>query len=61
LGYRLFWHRPSVPIIRVKKMTIRGKVFGPGTVQSKVPVTVSAEITGILEDLYAERKEAKQC
>ncbi len=48
IGYRLFWYRPPVPVIVVKKTEIIGKVNGPGTVQSKVPVTVSAKITGIL-------------
>ncbi len=33
----------------------QGKVHGPGTVQSKVGVTVSAKITGILEKLYADQ------
>jgi len=55
LGYRLFWQRPSVPVIAVKKIEVQGKVHGPGTVQSKVPVTVSAKITGILEKLHADQ------
>jgi len=55
LGYRLFWYRPPVAVIVVKKAEIQGKVHGPGTVQSKVPVTVSAKITGILEKLYADQ------
>ena len=55
LGYRLFWYRPPVAVIVVKKVEIQGKVHGPGTVQSKVPVTVSAKITGILEKLYADQ------
>lgn len=54
-GYRLFLHRPSVTVVVVKKTEIQGKVHGPGTVQSKVPVTVSAKITGILEKLYADQ------
>jgi HlyD family secretion protein len=55
LGYRLFWYRPSVAVIAVKKAEIQSKVHGPGTVQSKVPVTVSTKITGILERLYADQ------
>jgi HlyD family secretion protein len=55
LGYRLFWYRPSVAVIAVKKAEIQSKVHGPGTVQSKVPVTVSTKITGILEKLYADQ------
>jgi len=55
LGYRLFLYRPPVNVIVVKKAEIQGKVHGPGTVQSKVPVMVSAKITGILEKLYADQ------
>lgn len=55
LGYRLFWYAPAVPVVVVKQMEIQGKVQGPGTVQSKVPVTVSPKIIGILEKLYADQ------
>ena len=54
LVHRLIWHRPPVPVIQVKQVEVQGKVHGPGTVQAKVPVTVSAKITGILEKLYAD-------
>jgi len=57
LAHRLIWHRPPVPVIAVKKVEVQGTVHGPGTVQSKVPVTVSAKITGILEKLYADQGE----
>jgi RND family efflux transporter MFP subunit len=55
LGYRLVWYKPPVPVIAVKPVEIHGRVHGPGTVQSKVPVTVSPKITGILEKLYADQ------
>ena len=55
LGYRFFWYRPPVVVIAVKKAEIQGKVHGPGTVQSKVPVVVSSKITGILEKLNADQ------
>ncbi len=60
LAYRLVWHRPPVPVFRVKNVEIHGKVHGPGTVQSRVPVTVSAKITGILEKLYADQGDRVQ-
>jgi HlyD family secretion protein len=60
LGYRLFWYRPPVPVIAVKKAEVQGKVHGPGTVQSKVPVAVSPKITGILEKLYADQGDRVQ-
>jgi HlyD family secretion protein len=55
LGYRYFWYAPSVPVIQVKTVEIQGKVHGPGTIQSRVPVAVSTKITGILEKLYADQ------
>jgi HlyD family secretion protein len=55
VSYRLFWYRPPVAVMVVKDVEVRGKVHGPGTMQCKVPVTVSAKITGILEDLYADQ------
>ena len=49
-----------MPVIAVKKVEVQGKVQGPGTVQSKVPVTVSAKITGILEKLFADQGDLVQ-
>jgi HlyD family secretion protein len=60
LGYRLFWYAPAVPVVVVKQVEIMGKVQGPGTVQSKVPVTVSPKITGILEKLYGDQGDRVQ-
>lgn len=56
-GYRMFLHRLPVAVVVVQKRTLRNIVQGPGTVQSKVPVTVSAKISGILEKLYADQGE----
>ncbi len=53
--YKIFWYLPPTAVIVVKKAEIQGKVHGPGTVQSRVPVTVSAKITGILEKLHADQ------
>ena len=60
LGYRLVWYRPPVPVIAVKQVEIHGRVHGPGTVQCKVPVTVSPKITGILEKLFADQGDRVQ-
>jgi HlyD family secretion protein len=57
-GYKLFWYRPSVAVVVVKKAEIQSKVHGPGTVQSKVQVTVSSKIIGILEKLYADQGDS---
>jgi multidrug efflux pump subunit AcrA (membrane-fusion protein) len=55
LVYRLLLYRAAVEVVMVKKAEIQGIVHGPGTVQSRVPVTVSTKITGILERLYADQ------
>lgn len=55
MSYRLILYRPSLPVIKVKEVEVQGQVKGPGTVQSKVPVAVSAKITGIVEQLYADQ------
>ena len=60
LGYRFLWYAPAVPVIKVRQAEIHGKVEGPGTVQSKVAVTVSPKITGILEKLYADQGDRVQ-
>ena len=44
-----------VPVVVVATSEIRSKVHGPGTVQSKVPVTVSVKMTGILTQLLADQ------
>jgi HlyD family secretion protein len=44
-----------VPAVVVATTEIQGKVHGPGTVQSKVPVTVGVKITGILTQLYVDQ------
>jgi HlyD family secretion protein len=56
--YRIFLYRPLVAVVVVQKATLLDIVQGPGTVQSKVPVTVSAKITGILEKLYADQGDS---
>ncbi len=56
-GYRLFWNRVSVGVVKVKEDEIQGMVHGPGTVQSRVPVTISTKITGIVEKLYADQND----
>lgn len=58
LGYRLFWSYPSVPVARVIEGEIQGTIHGPGTVQSRIPVTVSSKITGILEKVYVDQGDA---
>ncbi len=54
-GYMVFLRPLPVAVAVVRQATLRDIVQGPGTVQSKVPVTVSAKITGILEKLYVDQ------
>lgn len=53
--YKIFLYRKPVAMSMVKRADIQETVQGPGTVQSKVPATVSSKITGILEKLYADQ------
>jgi HlyD family secretion protein len=48
----------EVPALVVVPADIRGTVKGPGTVQSKVQVTISGKITGILTRLHADQGDA---
>jgi RND family efflux transporter MFP subunit len=47
-----------VPAVVVAPTEICGTVKGPGTVQSKVQVTISGKITGILTRLHADQGDA---
>lgn len=55
ISYWLFWYKPAVTVVEVKRQTVQGRIHGPGTVQSKIPVSVSAKITGILQKLNADQ------
>jgi len=60
LGYRLLLHQPPVAVMAVTIGEVQGSVHGPGTVQSRVPVTVSTKITAILEKLHADQGDRVQ-
>ena len=51
IGYRLFWHKPLVPVVVVARREIQGMVRCLGIVQSQKPVTVRAQRTGTLAKL----------
>ena len=55
IGYRIFLYSPSVEVCAVKQQQIKGEIHGPGTVQAKIPVSVSAKITGILQKLNVDQ------
>ncbi len=53
-AYRFFIHVPRVQVITMAESSIAREIRGPGTVQSRVPVTVSARITGLVESVHAD-------
>lgn len=55
VGYRLFWYKPAVAAIAVKRQIVQRRIHGPGTVQSKVSVSVGAKITGIVQKLNIDQ------
>jgi len=55
IGYRMFLYSPSVGVIAVKQQQVQGEICGPGTVQAKIPVSISAKITGILQKLNVDQ------
>ena len=42
-------------MIAVKQQQVQGEICGPGTVQAKIPVSISAKITGILQKLNVDQ------
>ncbi len=52
IGYRLFWHKPLVPVVVVAKREIQGLVRCLGIVQYQEPITVRSQRTGTLEKLH---------
>lgn len=55
VGYRLFWYKPAAAAIAVKRQIVQRRIHGPGTVQSKVSVSVGAKITGIVQKLNIDQ------
>jgi multidrug efflux pump subunit AcrA (membrane-fusion protein) len=52
LAYRLWWYKPLVPVMVVRRREINGIVRCLGVVQSQEPQTVRAQRTGTIEKLY---------
>jgi RND family efflux transporter MFP subunit len=53
--YRLFFHAPEVEMARATLGTVAREVHGPGAVQSRFPVVVSARITASVVRLQADQ------
>ena len=54
LVYRLFIHAPAVMTAVAADGSVVRTIHGPGTVQSRFPVTVSARITAVVTGLHAD-------
>jgi len=52
LAYRLWWYKPLVPVMVVRRREINGIVRCLGVVQSQEPQTVRAQRNGTIEKLY---------
>lgn len=52
--YRFFIHAPGVAVATAVEGSVAREIRGPGTVQSRVPVTVGARITGLVVSVHAD-------
>jgi RND family efflux transporter MFP subunit len=52
--YRFFIHAPKIEAAVAVEGTVARAIHGPGTVQSRFPVTVSARITAVVTGLHAD-------
>lgn len=55
LAWRVFFYAPPVAVIQAKEGQVALEVHGPGAVASRIQVTVSTRITGILKELHADQ------
>ncbi len=52
--YRFFIHAPPVEVAVAAEGSVARAIYGPGTVQSRFPVSVSARITAVVTSLHAD-------
>lgn len=52
LAYRLFWHKPLLPVMVAARREIQGMVKSLGIVQSQEPTTVLSQRSGTIEKLH---------
>lgn len=58
LAYRVFFRAPPVAVIQAKEGKVALEVRGPGVVASRIQVTVSTRVTGILKALQADQGDS---
>jgi HlyD family secretion protein len=52
--YRFFIHAPQVQAVAAVEGSVARAIHGPGTVQSRFPLSVSARITAVVTGLHAD-------
>ena len=57
LGAWLLWSAPPAEVVQVGQGEVEVRVGGPGTVQARVPVTVSARVSAQVVSLHADHGE----
>jgi RND family efflux transporter MFP subunit len=57
-GYLRFGHAAAVPVVEAARATMAQRVVGPGTVQARVPVTLSARITATVREVSGDVGDA---
>lgn len=58
LAYRVFFYAPPVAVIQAEEGKVALEVRGPGVVASRIQVTVSTRVTGILKALQADQGDS---
>lgn len=58
LAYRFFYNAPTVEVVEATEGTVARAIHGPGTVQARYPLAVSARITATVIQLFADQGDA---
>jgi RND family efflux transporter MFP subunit len=58
LAWRVFFYASAVAVIQAKEGKVALEVRGPGAVASRIQVTVSTRVTGILKELQADQGDS---
>jgi multidrug efflux pump subunit AcrA (membrane-fusion protein) len=58
LAFRVFFYAPPVAVVQAGEGKVALEVRGPGVVASRIQVTVSTRVTGILKELHADQGDS---
>jgi hypothetical protein len=56
--YRAFIYAPPVEVVNVKEGIVKSEVRAPGTLQARIPVSVSVRLTGILKEVKVDQGDS---